>query len=355
MMTRMSFRLAFLSAMLAVCLVSFPAWGQTKGGGKGGGNTGSSGPPGTVYFQSRSEDPTEPLVTSSIKADGTGAAVPLFADPDRVRLTQASHVLHAGQRWFLSWGDGYTSLGTWTSYITATSELGAVVLLFSSPDFTFIEGEPRWMRAENDGWVSFEGTQWGTDPLTGVPAPIEEGIFRVQVDFDPAGAIIGGVPGSWEMVLSTLPFDAQPHGHDWGSGGELLFVTKVQHPDGGSATQLWIADVTDPGDPVIVPVNTGSGHPIGYPSWSPDGSKVAFNEATTGIVILTLSNGSRKTIKSNATTGVGRPLWSPTGTGIVYQRTRSSTRITEVYRANADGSGQTYLATGWALGWREFE
>ena len=342
-----------VAACAAVLLASIgPGHGLAQSKKPGGGGAGSGGPAGTVFFQSRSEDPGEPLVTSSIKADGSGDVVLLFADPDRVRLTEASHVLHAGQRWFLSWGDGYTALGSWTSYITATNEFGELVPLFSSSDFTFIEGEPHWMRAEDDGWVSFEGTRWYTDPLTGVQTPIEEGIFRVQVAFDADGDIIGGVPGSWELVLSTLPFDAQPHGHDWGPGGELLFVTRVQNPDGGSATQLWMADVTDPGDPVVVPVNTGSTHPISSPSWSPDGSKLAFNESTTGIVILFLSNGSRKTIKSNATTGVGRALWAPTGTGIVYQRTRSSNRITEVYRANADGSGQTYLATGWALGWR---
>jgi len=225
------------------------------------------------------------------------------------------------------------------------------VPLFVSTEFTFL-GASHWVRTASDEWVSFEGTLWHTDPVTSQRTLVDEGIFRLQVDFGLDGSIIGGVPESLELVISTLPFGAQPGGHDWGPEGQLLFVTRLQNAGGGSSTNLWMADVTDPDAPVVWPVNTGSNQPISVPSWSPDGSKVAFQEHTTGIVILTLSNGSRRSIKSNATTGVGSPLWSPTGNGIIYQRTRSSNRISEVYRANADGSSQTYLVTGKALGWR---
>jgi hypothetical protein len=350
----MFFRLTCTLAFFAVLFASNPAFAQTKGGGKGGGGGGggdSSGPTGDVYFQSRDAISGRAFEVSVIKADGSGARE-LFANPAGQFFTEASHSMHGGQRWFLSWGDGLNQSGAWASYLTATSESDVTVPLFVSSDFTFIEGEPHWVRTAGDGWVSFEGTQWSTDPMTGTRTVVDEGIFRVQVAFAADGTISGGVPGSMELVLSTLPFGAKPSGHDWGPGGELLFVTRVQNPDGGSSTGLWMANLTDPINPLIAPVNTGSNLPISSPSWSPDGSKVAFNEHTTGIVILTLSNGSRRTIKSNATTGVGSPLWSPSGMGIVYQRTRSSTRVTEVYRANADGSNQTYLATGRALGWR---
>jgi hypothetical protein len=360
MITRMFFRLACLLAFFAVLFASNPAFAQTKGGGKGGGGGsggdggGSTGPAGDVYFQPVDVWSGTYYELSKIKADGSGGAIVVYDNPDGQRFDEASHQLHGGQRWFLSWGDGLNESGTWVSYVTATSERGVTVPLFVSSDFTFESG-PHWVRPDFDGSVSFEGSQWSTDPMTGQPT-LDEGIFRVRVQFAADGTIIGGVPGSLELVLSThnvlLPFGAQPNGHDWGSDGRLLFVTRVQNSDGGSSTQLWMADVSAPYDPLIMPVSTGSDQPISSPSWSPDGSNVAFKGSTNDIVILTLSNGSRRTIKSNATTGVGGLRWSPTGEWIVYERTRSQDRITKIYRANADGSGQTYLAEGWALGWR---
>lgn len=347
--------LARVLTVLCSCLMSLPVLAQNKGGGKGGGGGGdgggTTGPAGDVYFQPVDVWSGTYYEVSVIKADGSAGAV-VFDNPYGQRIDEASHQLHGGQRWFLSSGNWWPGTDWGSNNISATSESGVTVPLFVSSDFTFIGDEPHWVRPANDNWVSFSGTLWETDPITNQKTLVDEGIFRVQVQFATDGTIIGGVPGSLGLVLFTLPFGAQPNGHDWGPDGQLLFVTRVQNSDGGSLTQLWRADVSAPYDPLIMPVSTGSAQPISSPSWSPDGSKVAFSEHTTGIVILTLSNGSRRTIKSNATTGVGGPLWSPTGEWIVYRRTRSQNRVTEVYRANADGSGQTYLATGSALGWR---
>jgi len=342
--------LGVIVAILACTLAAVPALAQPPGKGKGGGGDGgdgggSTGPAGDVYFQPFNVwSGGGNYEISKIKADGSGGAIVVYDNPDGQIFLEASHQLHGGQRWFLRMD--------WT-YLSATSESGVTVpLIPTGSGFRFSGGEPHWIRHANDNWVSFAGTQWETDPETGQQTLVDEGIFRVQVQFADDGTITGGVPGSLELVISTLPFDAQPYGHDWGADGQLLFVTRVQYPDFSSSTQLWMADVSDPNDPLILPVSTGSDQPISSPSWSPDGSKVAFKGSTNDIVILTLSNGSRKTIKSNATTGVGGLQWSPTGEWIVYERTRSQDRITKIYRATSDASGQTYLADGRVLGWR---
>ncbi len=333
-----TFYLARVLAVLCSCLMSLPVLAQNKGGGKGGGGGGgadgggSTGPAGDVYFQSVDVWAGRRYEISNIKADGSGGASVVYDNPDGQGFREASHQLHGGQRWFLSTGNWWPDTDWGENNISATSESGVTVPLFvSGSDFEFIQGGLHWIRPASDNWVSFAGTQWETDPETGQQTLVNEGIFRVKVQFADDGTIVGGVPGSFELVISTLPFAAQPSGHDWGSDGQLLFVTRVQNPDGGSSTQLWMADVSVPtNDPLILPVSTGSNQPIWSPSWSPDGSKVAFSEYTTGIVILTLSNGSRRTIKSNATTGVGGLSWSPTGEWIVYERTRSQDRITKI-------------------------
>jgi hypothetical protein len=318
-----------MTLVLAVTVSTDPALAQKKGG------SGSAGPPGIVYFQSHPVG--SPFVTGYVKADGTGSAVAVRSGEPY--FTEASHLLHGGQRWFLS--SDFNS-------VAVSPEVGDPVLLFSDPDFTVLE-EPHWVRTTNDGWVTFPGTIRWTNPETGQSEIVEEGIFAIQAAYNAGGNITGSVPGTFQLVLSTSGLGGLPYAHDWGPAGELLLVTW----DGGEFNTMWIADVSDPTDPLIVPVNTGSRNRVGSPTWSPDGTKIAFNEATTGIVIMTLANGQRKTIKSTATTGVGRPLWSPTGSGIIYQQGRYGEAQSDVHRASADGTNRSYLATGRALGWRE--
>jgi hypothetical protein len=320
---------SLMALVLAATVSADTAIAQKKGGG------GSTGPAGIVYFQSYPVG--SPFVTGYVKADGTGSAVAVRnGEP---YFTEASHLLHGGQRWFLT--SDFNS-------VAVTPEDGNPVLLFTDPDFTVVE-EPHWVRNTDDGWVTFSATVSGTNPETGQSEIVEAGIFTIQVAYDADGNITGSVPGTFQLVLSTSGLGGLPYGHDWGPAGELLLVTW----DGGEFNSMWIADFSDPADPLIVPVNTGSGNRVGSPTWSPDGTRIAFNEATTGIVIMTLASGQRKTIKSTATTGVGRPLWSPTGGGIIYQQGRYGEAQSDVYRASANGTNRTYLATGRALGWRE--
>jgi Tol biopolymer transport system component len=98
----------------------------------------------------------------------------------------------------------------------------------------------------------------------------------------------------------------------------------VMHADGTGARRL-----------------TNSSHPDDHPSWSPNGKRILF--ARGGALFVVPASGG-------AAHPVGRPLgeaadpaWSPDGTMIAYDYREPGTPIHELYVMRADGSGKRQL------------
>ena len=80
-----------------------------------------------------------------------------------------------------------------------------------------------------------------------------------------------------------------------------------------------------------------------YPTWSPDGEKIAFVSMRTGNYDIYVMNADGSEETRLTTSGfVGEPTWSPDGTRIAYRRQPTGADY-EIYVMNADGSGQTRL------------
>ena len=87
-----------------------------------------------------------------------------------------------------------------------------------------------------------------------------------------------------------------------------------------------------------------------WPSWSPDGSKIAF-ESGNQIYIMN-SDGTNQVCISNNSFNDGKPSWSPDGSKIAFHSNRFD-HISSHYIMvmNVDGSNQTKITNGYRPSW----
>ena len=91
---------------------------------------------------------------------------------------------------------------------------------------------------------------------------------------------------------------------------------------------------------------------VGHPSWSPDGSRIAFSDHRTGsgdIYLVDADGTDPVRLTSNPDTAEELPSWSPDGTRIAFSDFNSDTVQSRVLTIGVNGTGLTLLSPAGAL------
>ncbi|MGD8748601.1 MAG: hypothetical protein PVI44_09040 [Balneolaceae bacterium] len=109
-------------------------------------------------------------------------------------------------------------------------------------------------------------------------------------------------------------------------------------------SEIFLVDANGGSPLVKLTDNTAS---EGNPSWSPDGSQIAFErDIGSGVYNIFLMNADGSGSPQNLTNDIysnRNPVWSEDGTQIIYERIQGSN--IDVYSINTDGTNSTPLTT----------
>ena len=145
-------------------------------------------------------------------------------------------------------------------------------------------------------------------------------------------------------------------------GNKIAFAVALDNFDGGSCNNCGDSEIytIDSNGGNLFKV-TDNGWDDTYPTWSPDGTKIAFigrfdnsSNGAKDLIVMDASGNNRQLVMRNVGTGSasGAPAWSPDGDKIAF--VLNSVEIEfgtnyEVFTANADGTDVQNLTGSYAL------
>jgi Tol biopolymer transport system component len=133
-------------------------------------------------------------------------------------------------------------------------------------------------------------------------------------------------------------FSTSVSGFAWSPNSRwLAWVLTTAYHYGGVQSQLWVNKGTTR---VLY-----SGGAIGDPSWSPDGSRIAFSDSTGKTYVVDPDGRNLRKVLDSA----DQPVWSPDGQRLAYVVLAAERQRVGLAVARADGSGQQLLVEGKVL------
>jgi len=187
------------------------------------------------------------------------------------------------------------------------------------------------------------------------PQPVR-GIVHPALSPDGGSIAFGALGDLWVMPVDGTPrritsdpaMDAAPA---WSPDGRSIAYSS----DRGGSMNIWIHDVQGGADRQLKRLAAAAT----FPSWSRDGSRIAFVDADGQLQVADVQSGAVRKIHDHLNEP-GRPSWSPDGTAVVVSSLKVySTRFREgtnqVLRVPVDGSGDRWFdpAPHKSIGMRE--
>ena len=136
------------------------------------------------------------------------------------------------------------------------------------------------------------------------------------------------------------------HSYRWSPDGSMIAFMKARPLPGDpndpdDTWDIWVVRTDGAGEPTLVVEDAT------MPSWSPDGSKIAFETLLDfGQVWVINLDGTGLTRLTNESISSGNPVWSPDGARIAFVTFVNTSGRTEIVVMNADGRGAVNLTQG---------
>ena len=177
--------------------------------------------------------------------------------------------------------------------------------------------------------------------FTWQPSDTQEGMYQVtfRVEDEHGGQAVETIVIIVQSRLRRLTnHNAVDGGPSWSPDGTQIAFHSER--DGGS--KIYVMDAADGSNPRPLIFERGND---GFPSWSPDGTQIAFHYAYTSNdrdIYVMDADGSNSRQLYNSFYADEFPSWSPDGTQIVFHSNRSGGNW-EIYVMDADGSNPRRL------------
>jgi Tol biopolymer transport system component len=168
--------------------------------------------------------------------------------------------------------------------------------------------------------------------------------------------------GSGITQLTHANSDTDPDGlgyrdPNWSPDGRWIVFQRIYNTLDGLRCDLWTMNPTGGERRQLTAGAGGPGfcYPDEFPTWSPDGTKIAFTRGGGGIFEIYVVDADGSGLTQLTNNGVDfEPSWSPDGTMIAFSEYFSGSGKYDIVAMNADGSGQTNLTNSGTSSRNEF-
>jgi len=252
-------------------------------------------------------------------------------------------------------GSGFLKLATFTSeewtqaYVVWSPDGSQVAFQIGTKHYSVNSdgsGEAVEVESIPDSWFPWHWPQWGGEALMPTPTPLGRIVYHD--DWTGNNEIyVANSDGSGERRLTDHP--AEDFSPAWSPDGKrIVFGSRREGqptPDGSNTSSIYIMDADGSNLTRLTDIESNDK----LPTWSPDGSRIAFHKrGDLGVINVDGSNLVR-VVTGREDMSLDIPCWSPDSRRIAFKSRMPAEGPCpcqhDIYVVNDDGSGLLKLAT----------